>query len=172
MSKTGEARMARNGAEDAGEANGAAIAYGALDRRMGYALRRAQLAVFNDFFRTVATFEISAAEYSVLTIIENNPGLTQTQVADALGIKKTNFVALIKRLEDRGLVSRQSLPHDRRSFALHLTPAGDALIAKLHAASDAHEARIRALVGEARYQALFEPLHALATGLGGVAQEP
>jgi DNA-binding MarR family transcriptional regulator len=99
----------------------AGIAYGALDERAGYWLRRAQIAVFQDFFRAFRSFDIRPAQYSTLTIIERNPGLTQTQVADALGIKKANFVSMIKELEARGLARRQPVKGDKRSYGLYLT---------------------------------------------------
>jgi DNA-binding MarR family transcriptional regulator len=143
----------------------AGIDYGQLNQHLGYMLRRAQIAVFQDFFRTVGAHDISPAQYSTLTVIECNPGLTQTQVADALGIKKANFVAMIKALEERGLARRTPTPHDRRSFALHLTPAGAALTRTLHDASMRHERRLRDAVGEAAYKALFEPMRRIA-GIG------
>jgi DNA-binding MarR family transcriptional regulator len=135
---------------------------GMLENRMGYALRRAQLAVFQDFYKAVAAHDISAAQYSALTIVESNPGLSQTQVADTLGIKKANFVALIKALETRGLVERRTTPKDKRSFALHLTDAGTVLINTLHRLSDHHEDRIRKAIGDKAYYALFAPLAQIA----------
>ena len=68
---------------------------GALTCLIGYMLRRAQIAVFQDVFRAFATVGIRPAQFSVLTVIARNPGRTQSQVAAALGIKRTNFVALI-----------------------------------------------------------------------------
>lgn len=147
------------------------IDYGQLDQRIGYALRRAQIAVFQDFYRHVAAFDISTAQYSVLTILECNPGLSQTQVSEALGIKKTNFVALIKELENRGLARREAIPNDRRSFALHLTEAGETLIGTLHAALARHEAGIRAAIGAEAYDSLFAPLRTMARALRGEAGE-
>ncbi|CAN1553977.1 MarR Transcriptional regulators [Rhabdaerophilaceae bacterium] len=138
------------------------IKYGMLDRRIGYVLRRAQIAVFQDFFQTVSTFDVSPAQYSVLTVVECNPGLSQTQVADSLGIKKTNFVPMIKSLETRGLVERRETPSDKRSFALYLTASGTTLIEALHAASDEHEERICETIGKRRYHDLFVPLCEIA----------
>ena len=45
--------------------------------------------------RAFAPFDIRPAQFSVLTVIERNPGLTQSQVAEALGIKRTNFVGML-----------------------------------------------------------------------------
>lgn len=141
------------------------IDLGPLTERLGYVLRRAQLAVFQDFFASFAALDISPATYSALTVIEANPGLSQTRVADALGIQKSNFVAMIGGLETRGLVRREASPSDRRTYRLFLTDGGRHLVAQLHAMAEAHERRIAAIIGQEDYAALFKPLHALADGL-------
>jgi DNA-binding MarR family transcriptional regulator len=138
-----------------------AVDYGELQHHIGYLLRRAQLAVFGDFFQTFSDFGISPAQYSILTVIGRNPGLRQTEVADALGIKKTNFVAVIKDLEKRGTVLRTAMPTDKRSFALTLTPPGKSLLGKLHEAAQDHENRIRSAFGADQYAALMDPLYRL-----------
>jgi DNA-binding MarR family transcriptional regulator len=139
-----------------------AVDYGPLNARLGYGLRRAQIAIFADFFRAFAAVDIRPVQYSILTIIEQNPGLFQTQVADALGIKKTNFVAMIVALEKRGLVKRVPLEHDRRSYGLYLTDQGAAFMPDLHALAAAHEARIIEKVGAETHAALFAPMKAIA----------
>ena len=83
------------------------IDLGPLPELIGYVLRRAQLVVFQDFFAAFAPFDIRPAQFSVLTVIERNPGLTQSQVAEALGIKRTNFVGMLDELEKRGLAERR-----------------------------------------------------------------
>ncbi|RBP00233.1 MarR family transcriptional regulator [Roseiarcus fermentans] len=135
---------------------------GPLDRRLGYWLRRAQLAVFRDFFATFESYDIRPAQYSILTVIESNPGLKQGVVGEALGIKRANFVAMIDELQGRGLVRRAPIPGDRRSHALVLTAEGARLTAELHAVSDRHEGKLIAAIGETAYRDLFAPLNALA----------
>lgn len=153
-------------AKDRDEAEPAAtIAYGPLESRLGYVLRRAQVAVFQDFYRVLGDLAITPAQYATLTVIESNPGSSQTRIADALGIKKANFVVLIKDLESRDLIVRKPTPEDRRSFAVTLSPAGAALLAQAHRASEIHERAIRDRVGAKAYEALFAPLGRIA-GLG------
>ncbi len=108
------------------------IDIGALDDSVGYLLRRAQVLVFQRFFELFGEVDIRPGQYSVLTVIERNPGLRQTQVGEALGIKKANLVAMIDDLERRDLARRLPAANDRRSHALHLTPKGSALMARLH----------------------------------------
>src|SRR6266850_8219754 len=107
------------------------IDLGPLPELIGYVLRRAQLVVFQDFFGAFAPFDIRPALFSVLTVIERNPGLTQSQVAEALGIKRTNFVGMLDTLETRGLTERRQAVRDKRSYALYLTAEGAALMRKL-----------------------------------------
>ena len=110
----------------------AAIDFGPLEDSVGYLLRRAQIVVFQRFFELFAKEALRPAQYSVLTVIEHNPGLSQTRLADALGIKKTNLVAMIDELEERSLARRMPTANDRRSRALFLTPKGKALMLRLH----------------------------------------
>lgn len=138
---------------------------GPLTERLGYVLRRAQIAVFQDFFASFAAHDIRPAQYSTLTIIEANPGLSQTKVADALGIQKTNFVAMIGALEKRGLVRREPSPTDKRTYRLFLTPKGAALVRDLHKVAEDHDRRIAELIGQKAFDGLFAPLRTVADGL-------
>jgi len=140
----------------------ASIDLGPLPELIGYVLRRAQLEVFQDFFASFAPFDIRPAQFSVLTVIERNPGLTQSQVAEALGIKRTNFVGMLDALEARGLTERRPAARDKRSYALHLTAEGAALMRKLKPVLKAHEGRVIAKVGEEGRDRLVELLHEIA----------
>jgi DNA-binding MarR family transcriptional regulator len=139
------------------------IDHGPLAERLGYILRRAQLAIFEDFIAACARYDIRPGQYSVLTVIEQNPGLSQTKVAEALGIKKTNFVAMVDAFERRGLVRRAATPGDRRSYALHLTDAGKILMRKLHRVAEQHESRIVDRIGPLMHKRMFSALAAIAT---------
>lgn len=161
--------LARTAAEPA--ADGAARTPGHVDisplpDRIGYALRRAQLAVFKDFIRTCAEHDVRPAQYSVLTVIENNPGLKQIEISTALGIKRTNLVALIDHLEQRGLARREPVPTDRRSYALYLTSKGKAFMARLHASVELHEEHVNEAVGEKGREQLLVLLRRILDRIG------
>lgn len=140
----------------------APIDLGPLGDSVGYLLRRAQVAVFQRFFELFAEFDIRPAQYSTLTVIERNPGLSQTRLADALGIKKTNLVAIIDALEERGLARRESTENDRRSHALYLTPKGTVLIGRLHQIDAALDQSISRLMKGDERQRLRDVLRQVA----------
>jgi DNA-binding MarR family transcriptional regulator len=140
---------------------------GPLPELIGYVLRRAQLVVFQDFFNAFAPFDISPAQFAVLTVIERNPGRTQSQVAAALGIKRTNFVGLLDELERRVLAERRQAARDKRSYALYLTSEGVALMRKLKPALKAHESRMIAKVGAEGRDRLIALLHDIVAAPNG-----
>lgn len=135
---------------------------GDLSNYVGYTLRRAQLSVFQDFIRSLADFDLRPAQFSVLCIMDATPGLRQTEVANLLGIQRTNFVTLFDSLERRGLAERKPSPEDRRSHSLYLTDAGDAYLRDVRVAVDAHEARLVDLLGHDDYVTLKRILSQLA----------
>jgi len=118
------------------------IDLGLLPELVGYHLRKAQLAVFQDFARTVGAGELTPAQFAALVVIERNPGLSQTGLGQTLTIDRSTLVAIIDRLETRGLVRRADSPRDRRSYALHVSDAGRDLLHELVARVRAHEAHI------------------------------
>jgi len=134
----------------------------ALTGLIGYMLRRAQIAVFQNIFQAFAKVGIRPAQFSVLTVIAHNPGRTQSQIAAALGIKRTNFVPLLDGLERRGLAERRPAPSDRRSHALYLTDAGKTTVRRLNQMVAKLEAGMIRRIGRSRRLVLMELLHRLA----------
>jgi DNA-binding MarR family transcriptional regulator len=133
---------------EAGCASGRSVDMGRMHGYLGYLLRRAQLLAYADFIAELAELNLSPGQFGVLTVIDTNPGLRQSEVSSALGIQKTNFVALVNGLERRGLAVRKPAAGDRRSYALHLTPPGKALLKRARAAQARHEARLVERLGE------------------------
>lgn len=135
---------------------------GPLSDSVGYLLRRAQVAVFQRFFELFAEVDIRPAQYAALAVIERNPGLSQTRLAEALGIKKTNLVTLIDALEERGLARRMAAKNDRRLHALFLTPKGAAFVRQLHRIDAEVEQGISKVLKDVERRRLRDALRRLA----------
>ena len=91
------------------------IDFGALGDLLGYHLRRAQVAMFQNFAKVLDDWNISPGQVGVLALVKANSGINQTRVGNALGIDRSTLVAVIDRLEERDLVARTPSPTDRRS---------------------------------------------------------
>ncbi|HEY0835187.1 MAG TPA: MarR family transcriptional regulator [Azospirillum sp.] len=107
------------------------LALGPLPDLVGYNLRKAQVAVFQNFQNAVAPHDITPGQFGVLIMIKENQGLSQSDLGAAVGIDRSTMVAVIDRLESRGLVIRAPSPNDRRSYALKLSPDGERLLDEL-----------------------------------------
>jgi len=142
------------------KANG--IELGMLKSLLGYHLRRAQIAVFQHFVETTGAAEITPGQFGVLTVIDGNPGLSQTQLGNALGIDRSTVVVVIDRLEARGLVIRAPQPNDRRSHALRLSETGAQLLRQLEAQVRAHERHIGRELSPAEQRLLIDLLDRVA----------
>ena len=138
------------------------VTLASLQRFVGYRLRRAQLAVFDDFARRFASLDLTPAQFSTLVLIRENPGRRQSDVAAALGIQRPNFVSLMDGLEKRGLAERVRSGQDRRANALRLAPAGAALLERALGVQAEQEEAIRSLIGEKERVALIATLDRLA----------
>lgn len=115
------------------------LALGPLPDLIGYNLRKAQVAVFQSFQNAVAPHDITPGQFGVLIMIRENEGLSQSDLGTAVGIDRSTMVAVIDRLESRGLVVRGPSPNDRRSYALRLSPEGQKLMDELVPRIQAHD---------------------------------
>lgn len=92
---------------------------------LGYQLRRAWLAMAADLGHRLDDLQLTGMSLSVLLMIEANPGISQSEVATQLEIKRANMTPLAAQFTKRGLIERRAT--DGRSFGLRLTAAGQTL---------------------------------------------
>jgi DNA-binding MarR family transcriptional regulator len=95
-----------------------------LQGLMGYNARRATLVIIDAFLKRMAIYDLRPVDFSVLSLITHNPGITSRQLCVALNIQPPNLVGMVNTLEKRELVTRLPHPHDGRAVGLHLTPSG------------------------------------------------
>jgi DNA-binding MarR family transcriptional regulator len=104
---------------------------------------------------------IRPRHYGILAGLAEAGALSQQRLGEWLRVDRTTMVALVDELERQTLVTRRRLPSDRRAYALELTTAGTALLARARevmAAADT--ATLAALSAAERRQ-----LHALLARL-------
>lgn len=150
----------------------APLALGPLPGYTGYVLRRAQVALFENFINTFKPLGLRPAQFSVLLVVHANPGRRQSEIAAALGIRQANLVGLIDELDRRGLTKRKRLAADRRSHALTLTAKGTALLKTALAMQARFEQHLVAELGaneHARLIAALVKLYQVMTKLNSAA---
>ncbi len=67
---------------------------------------------------------LSIPQFDLLSTLTEREGMSQQELAERLYVTKGNVSGLLDRMVEAGLVERRSIPGDRRSNALYLTPKG------------------------------------------------
>lgn len=99
-----------------------------LQTLIGYNARRAALTIIGEFLQRMAVYDLRPVDFSVLSLVTHNPGITSRQLCAALNILPPNLVGMIHALEKRGVIERRPHPHDGRAMGLHLTASGGQLM--------------------------------------------
>jgi DNA-binding MarR family transcriptional regulator len=101
-----------------------------LSDLIGYNIKRASNVIQCDMARTLKPLGLRMITFSALVLIVDNPGIRQSQLADALAIERPNCVVIIDDLEHLEMITRLRVPTDRRAYALNVTLAGRQLYKK------------------------------------------
>ncbi len=99
-----------------------------LQSLLGYNARRAALSIIGVFLERLAVYGLKPVDFSVMSVIHHNPGVTSRQLCASLSILPPNLVGLIQSLESRGLIDRKPHPTDGRAVGLHPTDKGVTLM--------------------------------------------
>lgn|SRR6187551_2252371 len=126
-----------------------------IEDLIGYALRRAQGVVYADLNGALARISLRPLQFTLLLMVAENPGSSQSTVCEALGIQKANCVPTMGELERRGYIIRRKSTADARSYELHITHKGKRILQRAGEVHSLHEQRLIDRIGvEGRDQLL------------------
>lgn len=117
--------------------------FAGLDQLLGYRLRRAQGAVHRNYLATLGEVKLTQKQTAVLWLVTSNPGVAQGAIGAALGMDRATTMALVNRLEERGLLTRSRSRVDARRRELHATVAGRRLLDQARGRIARHEALVK-----------------------------
>ena len=129
-----------------------------LETLVGYNARRAALTVIGRFMEEMAVYGLRPVDFSALSLITHNPGITSRQLCNTLGLQAPNIVAMVNGFEKRGLIARHAHPHDGRAFGLVLTPDGRALMTKAEKTASALELDVTSRLSAEERRAMLQSL--------------
>jgi DNA-binding MarR family transcriptional regulator len=101
-----------------------------LESLLGYNARRASLTILQIVFERMATLGLRPVEFSMLSLIHHNPGITSRRLSEALAIQPPNLVGKVANMLERGWITRQTDAQDKRALVLTLSPEGLVIIEK------------------------------------------
>jgi len=136
-----------------------------LKRHPGYLLARARFQAFRNYERHVGRpFDLKPVEFSILVLLQANEDVSQTQLAQAMGVAAPNMTGILHRLEARGLVERQRSGSDKRKQHIVLTDKGRSQLRDAQTAAKPMDKTWLARLSRAEVAMLMELLDKLAGG--------
>ncbi len=141
-----------------------ALNLGSLADRIGFHLRRAHFAMYRRFMTAMTEHGVTQMQSAVLELIRANPGVSQVDLAAALSTDRATMMAIVDKLDTRGLIARTRSDADRRRQELVLTEEGASLLATMHAVIEAHESEFLKGFSKREVEALLATLRRLHEG--------
>jgi DNA-binding MarR family transcriptional regulator len=126
------------------------IRTGSLPDLVGYQIRLTQIAVFNDLSAVLAPLAMTPGRLGLLMLVEANPGLAQSRLAESLGLDRSSLVPVLNTMQSQRLLERRPVCDDRRRNGIWLTASGARLLRRLQPLVAQHEERM--LQGVSRTQ--------------------
>ncbi len=142
----------------------------ALTANLGWLLSQASHALATELTAALEGLGLGPRGYCVLSTALSGE-LTQTEIAQTVGLDKTTMVVTIDDLEAKGLVKRLPSSEDRRARIIAVTKTGEKKVARAEEiVARVHEDVLSEIPARQR-DAFLEALQSLACGrLGGTAQ--
>lgn len=110
-----------------------------LRTSVSYRIRLLQIAAYKNFEAKVQGFGTAPRYFGMLKIIEANPGIPQSRLAEAIFLDRSSLVPILVSLTKEGWVERRQDARDKRVRLVHLTESGAERLGELQREVDAHE---------------------------------
>jgi DNA-binding MarR family transcriptional regulator len=131
---------------------------GAIKDILGFHIRLAYGTVYRHFTETFTDIDLTQKQVSVLWLIDDHPGIAQTDLAMRLRMDRATTMAIINRLQARHYLRRDKSETDGRKQALFLEPEGAKALACAKDAIREHEDWLKARFTEREVEQLMELL--------------
>jgi DNA-binding MarR family transcriptional regulator len=122
------------------------------------------MAVFQHIYQSFDDKALTLVQFSVMAVAADNPGVTQSELAQVLAVERPRIVPILNRLEELGFAKRVVSEDDKRNRQIVLTASGAARLRELKRRFAVHEQELDALLGK-RKAGLLDALHRLS-GIG------
>ncbi|SDD77721.1 transcriptional regulator, MarR family [Massilia sp. PDC64] len=142
-----------------------------LYQHPGHLLRRAQQ-ISVSLFHDEMGGELTPVQYAILSRLAEHPGIDQVSLAGLAAIDTSTGATVCARLEEKGLLERKVIPHNRRQRALTITPAGTRLLAALEPGAQRLRDRLLAPLSAREQDQFMDLLAKLVNGNNEQSRAP
>jgi len=140
--------------------------------RPGFLVRRLNQIHYALFAEECKTYNMTPVQFGVLTALSLNPWLDQTAIGMELGLDRTTTADVLKRLEEKNLITRRMNPADRRSRQSMITEEGYLAMKSLHEGMTQAQQRLLAPLSPRNQEIFLKLLAVLVDGNNEYSRAP
>lgn len=119
-----------------------------LTQVASHLLRRAHFRAEALFAEAFPDEDLTPRQKALLITVYQHPGATQNRIAELIALDRNSFAEMIARMTAKGHVRRTRSAQDGRAYALEITDAGVALLARILPRDAQVEAQVLAPIPE------------------------
>jgi DNA-binding MarR family transcriptional regulator len=135
---------------------------GDLDQSVGYVLKQVQAALHAAMDGVLRPLDLTVAQYACLELLGQDPGLSNSELARRAFVTRQSMNLVLRRLQERGLLTRPDHAAHGRELPTKLTRTGQTTLRKASVAVRAVEQQLFSPLSQARQRRLREDLAACA----------
>jgi len=128
---------------------------------LGYLIARTHKALKKKITAIVGDYNLTVPQYGILRRLYHNDGLPARDLTALLFMDSSTIMAVIDRLEAKGLVRREANRVDRRINNIHLTPKAKTMLPDLLAQVDELDQALHDLLSQEEVRSLRATLDKL-----------
>jgi DNA-binding MarR family transcriptional regulator len=129
--------------------------------RPGFLVRRLHQIHMAIFLKECAAEQVTPIQWGILTIVKSRPGVGQVELAEELGLDRSNVANVVDRLTRRGVVKQTVSKLDRRKRSIAITPTGVALMARFRPKAERAQRRLLEVLSKEERQQFMSLLSRL-----------
>jgi len=95
-----------------------------LSESPSHLLRRCSQFFGDLYAHEAGNSELTKQQFTLLAALEHNDGVSQTALVEITGIDRSTLAEMVRRMLERGLLSRERTEEDQRTNALVITQSG------------------------------------------------
>ena len=107
-----------------------------LSQSPSHLLRRCVQYANDLFSREPGASDLTKQQFTVLTAVEQNEGMSQTDLVAITGIDRSTLAEMIRRMIEKGLLDRERTESDQRANAVRIAASGKKALRGARTASE------------------------------------
>lgn len=118
------------------------------------------------FAVSIGDSDLTPRQYAVLRAVDGNEEPSQTTLVEMTGIDRSTLADIVRRLVEKGLLSRKRTRRDARMYAVRLTEKGQAALRRAEPVARSTDERLLSAIPQREREVFLDALNRIVQMIG------